>query len=134
MSELNRVYNQLFKDENVNLSSQEIKLALTDDIKYQVKYSGQFVADVAKRKAIILKSVAAINDAYKLIAPNTGWGKKAEANAAKLKANLDKLSKELGISVQGSEPDKMLSELYNIISTGQGDIDDILNALKTIGK
>jgi hypothetical protein len=134
MSELDRVYKQLFKDQEVNLASHEIKLALADDIKFQVNSSRRFAADVAKKKLIILKSVAAINDAYKNIAINTGWGKKMEATASKLKTNLDKLSKELGISIQGSEPDKLISEFYDIISSGQGDIDEIVAAIKSIGK
>jgi len=134
MSELDRVYKQLFKKEEVNLASQEIKLAVSDEIKFHVKSASQFAADVAKKKAIILKNVAAINDAYKTIAPNQQWGKKVLANADKFKASLDKLSKELGISIQGSEPDKLLSELYMLAQDGQGDIDDINSALKSIGK
>ena len=42
------------------------------------------------------------------------------------------LSKELGINLVGSEPDKLLSDLFMYAEDIQGDIDDALNAVRTL--
>ncbi len=61
-----------------------------------------------------------------------GWGKKALANAQKFKGQFDKLAKELGVNLSGSEADKLISEYFMLAEDGQGDIDDALAILNTI--
>jgi hypothetical protein len=86
----------------------------------------------AKHKATVEKSVAAMKASVEMLKLNKDWGKKNLAVAQKYKAQLDKLSKELGVNLQGSEPDKLLSELFMYSEDVQGDIDDALAALNLI--
>lgn len=136
MSNINNILDKIskgYKAEEVKLATHKIDLALADDLKAAVKNSQSSAAMYAKAKATIDKSIAAMKASADMIRNNKDWGKKASADAQKYKAQLDKLSKELGVNLAGSEPDKLLSELFMYVEDVQGDIDDALAALKTIG-
>ena len=116
----------------VELAKHEINLALADELKSTVKvFQGQ-VATYGKHKDVIVKSINAMKAASEAIKTNKDLGKKNLATAQKFRAQLDKLAKELGVNLQGSEPDKLLSELFMLAEDGQGDIDDALAILNTL--
>lgn len=136
MSNINNILSKIEKAnkaQEIKLASHKVDLALADDLKAAVKKSQSSAAMYAKHKATIDKSIAAMKASADMIRNNKDWGKKALADAQKYKAQLDKLSKELGVNLQGSEPDKLLSELFMYAEDVQGDINDALAALKTIG-
>lgn len=126
------VYEKLFRNNETQLATHEIQLALADELKSAVKSAQASAAMYAKHKATVEKSVAAMKASVEMLKLNKDWGKKVLANAQKYKAQLDKLSKELGVNLQGSEPDKLLSELFMYSEDVQGDIDDALATLNTI--
>lgn len=119
-------------EKQVELSEMKVDLALYDEIKVRAKQSAARVAQFNKQKALIIKTVAALNEASKDIILNKDYAKKLLADAKKYQAQMEKLSKELGVSLKGSEPDKLLSDLFMYAEDSQGDIDDALAALKTI--
>jgi hypothetical protein len=127
-----RLIDKANKIEETKLSSHKIELALADDLKKAVKDAQGSAAMFGKAKATIDKSIAAMKASADMIKNNKDWGKKASANAQKYKAQLDKLAKELGVNLVGSEPDKLLSELFMHVEDVQGDIDDALAALQTL--
>ena len=116
----------------VELAKHHIALALADELKLNVKYGTASAASFAKNKAIIEKSINSMKAAVEDVRINKAWGKKTLANAQKFKGQLDKLAKELGVNLQGSEPDKLLSELFMLAEDGQGDIDAALAILNTL--
>ena len=132
MNTTKSVYNRLFAENKVQLASERVELALADELKTYVKNANQATAQYAKQKAAILKNVLALNELSKDMILNKDYGKKVLASAAKYKAQLDKLSKELGVSLAGSEPDKLVSEAFMLGEDVQGHIDDALSALKSI--
>lgn len=119
-------------EKNVELAEVKVDLALYDEIKVRAKQSAARVTQFAKQKALILKTVAALNEASKDIILNKDYAKKLLTAAKTYQAQMEKLSKELGVSLKGSEPDKLLSDLFMYAEDSQGDIDDALAALKTI--
>jgi uncharacterized protein YjbK len=119
-------------ESNVELAEVKVDLALYDEIKVRAKQSATRVTQFAKQKALILKTVASLNEASKDIILNKDYAKKLLAAAKTYQAQMEKLSKELGVSLKGSEPDKLLSDLFMYAEDSQGDIDDALAALKTI--
>jgi hypothetical protein len=114
------------------LSTHQVHLALLDELKVYAKNGAKDAVDYKKRKDAILKNVAALQEVVKIVALNKDYGKKALSTAQKYKAQMDKLSKELGINLVGSEPDKLLSDLFMYAQDIQGDIDDALNAVRTL--
>lgn len=126
------VYEKLFQADKVELAKHEVNLALLDDLATAVKGSRGVAANYAKSKALIEKNVAAMKKAVEDLKINKDWGKKALANAQKFKGQFDKLSKELGVNLSGSEADKLLSEYFMLAEDGQGSIDDALAILKTL--
>jgi hypothetical protein len=114
------------------LGTHQVHLALLDELKVYVKNGAKDAVDFKKRKDAILKNVAALQEVVKVVALNKDYGKKALSTAQKYKAQMDKLSKELGINLVGSEPDKLLSDLFMYAEDTQGDIDDALNAVRTL--
>ena len=118
--------------ERVDLEMHRVELALADELKTYVKNASQITAKYAKQKALIVKNVQTLNEASKDLILNKDYGKKVLASAAKFKAQFDKLSKDLGVSLAGSEPDKLLSEVFMLGEDAQGHIDDAITALKSI--
>jgi hypothetical protein len=114
------------------LGTHQVHLALLDELKVYAKNGAKDAVDYKKRKDAILKNVAALQEVVKIVALNKDYGKKALSTAQKYKAQMDKLSKELGINLVGSEPDKLLSDLFMYAQDIQGDIDDALNAVRTL--
>lgn len=116
----------------VELAKHEINLALADELKSTVKvFQGQ-VATYGKHKDVIVKSINAMKAASEAIKTNKDLGKKNLATAQKFRAQLDKLSKELGVNLQGSEPDKLLTELFNLSTDVSDNIEEALRALTTL--
>ena len=130
LKKINKVHDVEFS--KVELAKHEIALALADELKLNVKYGTAAAASFAKNKAIIEKSINSMKAAVEDVRINKDWGKKTLANAQKFKGQLDKLAKELGVNLQGSEPDKLLSELFMLAEDGQGDIDAALAILNTL--
>ena len=114
------------------LGTHQVQLALLDELKVYAKNTAKYSAEYTKKSAAIIKNVAALQAILKDVSVNKDYGKKVLANAQKYKAQMDKLSKELGINLQGSEPDKLLSELFMLGEDTQGRIDDALNAVRTL--
>lgn len=116
----------------VELGKHEVQLALLDELKVYAKNTAKYAADYKKKSEAIKKNVSALQELLKDVAVNKDYGKKVLANAQKYKAQMDKLSKDLGINLQGSEPDKLLSEIFMLGEDAQGNIDDALNAVRTL--
>lgn len=116
----------------VELAKHEVNLALADELKSAVKvYQGQ-VTTYGKYKDVIVKSINAMKAASEAVKINKDLGKKNLATAQKFKAQLDKLAKELGVNLQGSEPDKLLTELFNLSTDVSDNIEEALRALNTL--
>lgn len=118
--------------DKTELGKHEVNLALTDEIKVYAKNAAKLAIDYKKKRDAIVKNVATLQELLKDVVVNKDYGKKVLANAQKFKAQIDKLSKELGINLQGTEPDKLLSELFMNGEDAQGNIDDALNAVRTL--
>lgn len=116
----------------VELAKHEVNLALLEDLAMAVKGARGVAAGYAKSKALIEKNVTAMKKAVDDLKTNKDWGKKALASAQKFKGQFDKLAKELGVNLSGSEADKLISEYFMLAEDGQGDIDDALAILNTI--
>lgn len=135
MSEINRVYDKLFKDdEAIKLASQKVQLSLIDDIKNAVKATEAFAADLNKKDAIVAKTAQTVQDVYKDVKDKFGYGKQQLSKADSYKTQLEKIAKELGIQSSGSEPDKMLTKLYENIKQIQDTTANIIRNVESIGK
>jgi hypothetical protein len=130
LDKINKAYE--IEANKTELGTHKVHLALLDELKVYAKNGAKDAVDFKKRKDAILKNVAALQEVLKLVALNKDYGKKALSTAQKYKAQMDKLSKELGINLVGSEPDKLLSDLFMYAEDIQGDIDDALNAVRTL--
>lgn len=131
---LNEVFKKVADIERnaTELASHKVDLALMGELAIAVKQAKDAAGKYAKSKDKISKAVASIKDDIAALKLNKDYGKKVLTNAAKFKGQLDKLSKELGTPLQGSEPDKLLSELFMLGEDAQGTIDDALSLLNTI--
>lgn len=131
---LNEVFKKVADIERnaTELASHKVELALADELVTAVKQATQAATSYAKSKDKITKAINSIKGDIDALKLNKDYGKKVLANAAKYKAQFDKLSKDLGVSLQGSEPDKLLSQLYMVAEDVQGDIDDALAMVNTI--
>jgi len=120
----------------VELAKHQVDLALTDDVKIALKAASDFYKGLLKANDTVKKNIASINQSLKAskVDVNPKWGTGTLAIAKKYQAQMDKTAKELGVSLKGSELDKQISELYNLAESGQGMIDDLNAALRTIGK
>lgn len=116
----------------VELAKHDVNLALADELKTAVKNFQSQVSTYGKHKDVIVKSINAMKAASEAIKLNKDMGKKNLAVAQKYKAQLDKLAKELGVNLQGSEPDKLLSELFNLSTDLSDNIDAALAALNSL--
>lgn len=130
------IYEKLFKYEQTELSTHRVDLALADDIKTALKNATAESAKMAKTKAAVQKSADAIAAALKSsgVLDNKQLGKAILQRGAKFQEQFLKMEKELGVSLKGSEPDKLISELFMQAEDLQGSIDDILSAITKIGK
>ena len=106
------------------------------DVKNTLKAAADFYKGILKANDTIKKNIASINQSLKAskVDINPKWGTGTLGIAKKYQAQMDKTAKELGVSLKGSELDKQISELYNLAESGQGLIDDLNAALRTIGK
>ena len=120
--------------ENTELSEVRVDLALAQDVATRVKNYTASYQKYLKSQGVINKNVDAINALLETILPNLNSGKAMMAEAQKYRAQMDKLSKELGVPLTGSDLDKGISELYMIGDDLQGVMNDIQSKLKTIGK
>ena len=120
------------ESDKTELGTHQVHLALLDEVKVYAKNGAKDAIDYKKRKDAILKNVAALQEVVKIVALNKDYGKKMLGAAQKYKAQMDKLSKELGINLTGSEPDKLLSDLFMYAEDTQADIDQALNAVRTL--
>ena len=116
----------------VELGTHQVNLALLDDVKLYAKNGAKEAVEFKKKKDAILKSVATLQDLLKNVVNNKDYGKRLLGNAQKFKGQMDKLSKELGVNLQGSELDKLLSDLFMYAEDTQADIDQALNAVRTL--
>lgn len=120
--------------EKTELAEVKVDLALAQDVQTLIKSKTLSYNKYLKSQGLINKSVDAINSLMADITPNMGSAKETLAAAQKYKAQMDKLSKELGVPLAGSELDKGISQLYMIAEDMQGVLDDIQSKLKSIGK
>ena len=125
------IINKMTEKEAVKLGM-NVELGLKEDLALAVKNAKAVSVTYAKSKDKIVKSIASIKSDIEALKLNKDYGKKQLVNAQKFKAQLDKLSKELGVSLTGTEPDKLLNELYDFTNSAQGDIDDALLAINSI--
>jgi len=130
LDKINKAYE--LEANKTELGTHQVHLALLDELKVYAKNTAKYAADYKKKSQAIKKNVATLQELLKDVSVNKDYGKKVLANAQKYKAQMDKLSKELGINLQGSEPDKLLSEVFMLGEDTQGDIDDALSAVRTI--
>jgi hypothetical protein len=130
LDKINKAYE--VEANKVELGTHQVHLALLDELKVYAKNTAKYAADYKKKSEAIKKSVATLQGLLKDVSVNKDYGKKVLANAEKYKAQMDKLSKELGINLQGSEPDKLLSEVFMLGEDAQGNIDDALSAVRTL--
>jgi hypothetical protein len=128
------VFEKIAKLGKTELSAVDVKLSLMTQMQGGIKQLTEWSKKSVKAKATIEKAAATINAAYKDIALNKGFWQGAQKTAEKYKAQMDKLSGELGVNLKGSDLDKMLSDIYMLIEDGQGDFNDIEMAMKSIGK
>jgi DNA mismatch repair ATPase MutS len=131
---LNEVFKKVADIERnaTELASHKVDLALMGELATAVKQAKDVAGKYSKSKDKISKAIASIKDDIAALKLNKDYGKKVLTNASKFKGQLDKLSKELGTPLQGSEPDKLLSELFMLGEDVQGTIDDALSMLNTI--
>jgi hypothetical protein len=124
------------ENQKVELASERVELALADDIKTALKNATAEAAKMAKTKAAVQKSADAIAAALKSsgVLDNKQLGKAILQRGAKFQEQFLKMEKELGVSLKGSEPDKLISELFMQAEDLQGNIDDILSSISKIGK
>lgn len=120
--------------EKTELAEVKVDLALAQDVQNSIKGNTAFYTKISKAQVAINKNVDAINALMADIIPNMGFGKAVGATATKYKAQMDKLSKELGVSLEGSDLEKGIRELFMIADDSQGVLNDIQSKLKTIGK
>jgi ABC-type nitrate/sulfonate/bicarbonate transport system substrate-binding protein len=134
MTQEERIIKKVYDAKKVELGTHKVDLAITDDIKAQAKIVSDFLKLVNKADTAIQKNVQAINAAYKPVAPNLAFGKQLAKRAQDLKGKFDKMAKDLGVNVQGTDADKQLSQLYSEISQIDDSITNIQDAFKAIGK
>lgn len=134
MTQEERIIKKVYDAKKVELGTHKVDLAITDDIKAQAKIVSDFLKLVNKADTTIQKNVQAINAAYKPVAPNLGFGKQLAKRAQDLKGKFDKMAKDLGVNVQGTDADKQLSQLYSEISQIEDSITNIQDGFKAIGK
>ena len=123
-----------FTTEKTELSEVKVDLALAQDVATRVKNYTATYQKHLKSQGVINKNIDAINALLTTILPNVNNGKAWMAEAQKYRAQMDKLSKELGVPLTGSDLDKGISELYMLGDDMQGVMDDIVAKIKTIGK
>lgn len=134
MTQEERIIKRVYDAKKVELGTHKVELAITDDIKSNAKMVSDFLKSVNKADLTIQKSVQAINSAYKPIAPNLGYGKKMLKVAQDLKNKFEKMAKDLGVNVQGTDADKQLSQMYSEISQIEDSLTNIQDGFKAIGK
>ena len=119
---------------NTELSEVKVDLALAQDVATRVKNYTAAYQKYLKSQGVINKNIDAVNALLTEILPNINSGKSMMAEAQKYRAQMDKLSKELGVPLTGSDLDKGISELYMIGDDLQGVMNDIQAKIKSIGK
>ena len=120
--------------EKTELAEVKVDLALAQDVATRVKNYTATYQKYLKSQGVINKNIDAINALLTEILPNVNSGKAMMAEAQKYRAQMEKLSKELGVPLTGSDLDKGISELYMIGDDLQGVMNDIVAKVKTIGK
>lgn len=131
MSTLREIGNKLFKED---LSNHKIELGTIDEIKYQLKFISGLNDQYNKKDAIVQKSVAALNAAYKDIILNKDFQKKANSILDKLQASLVKQSTELGIDYKQLPAFKELMDAYEFADQVNDSITNAIGAVQSIGK
>lgn len=131
MSTLREIGNKLFKED---LSNHKIELGTIDEIKYQLKFISGLNDQYNKKDAIVQKSVAALNAAYKDIILNKDFQKKANSILDKLQASLVKQSSELGIDYKQLPAFKELMDAYEFADQVNDSITNAIGAVQSIGK
>jgi hypothetical protein len=119
---------------NTELSEVKVDLALAQDVATRVKNYTATYQKYLKSQGVINKNIDAVNALLTEILPNLNSGKAMMAEAQKYRAQMDKLSKELGVPLTGSDLDKGISELYMIGDDLQGVMNDVQAKIKSIGK
>jgi len=119
---------------NTELSEVRVDLALAQDVATRVKNYTAVYQKYLKSQGVINKNIDAVNALLTEILPNLNSGKAMMAEAQKYRAQMDKLSKELGVPLTGSDLDKGISELYMIGDDLQGVMNDVQAKIKSIGK
>ena len=131
MSTLKEIGNKLFKEE---LSNHKIELGTIDEIKYQLKFISGLNDQYNKKDAIVQKSVATLNSAYKDIILNKDFQKKANSALDKLQASLVKQAGELGVDYKQLPAFKELMDAYEFADQVNDSITNAIGAVQSIGK
>lgn len=134
-NELKRVQERLWKKpEPVELSAERVELGVTDQVASLLKQVQKTLADYNKADAKIQALTKQLNDLYKPINANKGYGGRLTKIIDGHQKTAEKLFKELGVQMQGTDVQKQLAELYSLASQ----IDDTMSnadlAIKSIGK
>lgn len=118
----------------VSLRSEKVELGVMDQVSSLLKQVQKTLADYNKADAKIQALSKQINDLYKPINANKGYAGRLTKIIDGHQKNAEKLFKELGVPMQGSDLQKQLADLYSFA----GQIDDTMsnaeNAIKSIGK
>jgi hypothetical protein len=132
MKTLQSIYNKI--TDKTELTSQKVELATVDDIKYQLKFISGLNDQYNKKDAIVQKSVAALNAAYKDIILNKDYPKKAKSTLDKLQAALVKQTSDLGIDYKQLPAFKELMDAYSFADQINDSITNAIGAVQSIGK
>ena len=132
MKTLQSIYNKI--TDKTELTSQKVELATVDDIKYQLKFISGLNDQYNKKDAIVQKSVAALNAAYKDIILNKDYPKKAQSTLDKLQAALVKQTSDLGIDYKQLPAFKELMDAYSFADQINDSITNAIGAVQSIGK
>lgn len=128
------IYGKLFSNEKVELSSEKIELAITDQVASLLKNVQKTLSDYNKADNKIQSLAKQINDLYKPMATNKGYAGRLTKIIDGHQKNAEKLFKELGISMSGTDVQRQLSELYDLASQIDDTMSNADNAIKSIGK
>ncbi len=121
-------------EKNVELAEVKVDLAITDDVKSELKVINDVLKRANDADNKIKKLTEQLNAAYKVVAPNTGFAKNKTSKVDGLYKNLDKLTKELGVDIKSTEAFKQLMDAYDFLSQITDAYDNIKVNISSIGK
>ena len=112
----------------------KVEFAVSDEIVSLQKNVTQFLDKANKSELKIRKLAESLKQEYKFFAGNMQFAKNQTKIAQSLGGKFEKMAKELGVPVQGTEPAKNLNVVFDSLKQ----IDDTLTMMKesiaSIGK